>query len=96
MTVTASWNGKVIAKSDKTVVVENNHYFPRADVDEMMLVASDTTSHCPWKGDASYYTITANGEQNADAAWYYPDPKDAASEIKDHIAFWKGVEVSEG
>ena len=91
--VQAKWNGDVIADSDDTVVVENNHYFPRADVKMDRLVPSDTTSHCPWKGDASYYSIRADGVTNADAAWTYEKPKEAASEIEGRIAFWKGVEV---
>lgn len=92
--VKAVWNGETIAESDDTVVVENNHYFPRGDVRMDRLVPSDTTSHCPWKGEASYYSIRADGVTNADAAWTYTDPKEAAAEIKDRIAFWKGVEVS--
>ncbi|MEN3972044.1 DUF427 domain-containing protein [Sphingomicrobium sp. XHP0235] len=91
--VQAKWNGDVIADSDDTVVVEDNHYFPRGDVKMDRLVPSDTTSHCPWKGEASYYSIKADGVTNADAAWTYKDPKDEAKEIKDRIAFWKGVEV---
>ncbi len=90
---TAIWNGTVIAKSDDTVIVEGNHYFPPADVDETLLRAATTTSVCPWKGTAAYYDIVVDGEVNAGAAWYYPAPKDAAAEIKDHVAFWKGVEV---
>jgi uncharacterized protein (DUF427 family) len=91
--VTASWNGAVIAQSDDTVVVEGNHYFPRDAVDPKYLECGATTTVCPWKGTAHYHSIIANGKTNADAAWYYPEPKDAASEIKDRIAFWKGVEV---
>ncbi|WP_343343722.1 DUF427 domain-containing protein [Sphingomicrobium sp. XHP0239] len=92
--VKAVWNGETIADSDDTVVVENNHYFPRSDVKMDRLVPSDTTSHCPWKGEASYYSIRADGVTNSDAAWTYKEPKEKASEIKDRIAFWKGVEVS--
>ena len=95
MTVTASWNGKEIARSDRTVVVEGNHYFPREDVDPGVLNPSATTSGCPWKGTASYHSIAVDGATNPDAAWYYPEPKQAAEEIRDRIAFWKGVEVSE-
>lgn len=95
MTMIASWNGWEIARSDDTVVVEANHYFPRADVDSQVLSASDTTSVCPWKGTASYHSLTVDGATNTDAAWYYPEPKDAAAEIRDRIAFWKGVEVRE-
>jgi uncharacterized protein (DUF427 family) len=91
--VQARWNGAVIAESDATVVVEGNHYFPRAAVDAALLSDSATTSFCPWKGAARYHHITVDGRVNEDAAWYYPDPKDAAAEIKDRIAFWKGVVV---
>ncbi len=93
MMVTARWNGEIVAQSDATIIVENNHYFPRVAVNEDFLVESNATTHCPWKGDASYYTLNVKGESNADAAWYYPDPKEKAASIKDHIAFWKGVEV---
>ncbi len=89
----AIWNGEVIAESDKTVVVENNHYFPREAVNKAFLKPSNTHSTCPWKGEASYYTLEVNGKENRDAAWYYPHPKDAAKNIEDYIAFWKGVEV---
>ncbi|MBB3764384.1 DUF427 domain-containing protein [Sphingomicrobium lutaoense] len=92
--VKAMWNGEVIAESDDTVVVEDNHYFPRDSVKMDRLVPSEHTSHCPWKGEASYYSIKAGGVTNADAAWTYKEPKEAASEIKDRIAFWNGVEVS--
>ena len=91
---TASWNGTVIAQSDDTVVVEGNHYFPREAVKDEVLVPSERTSVCPWKGTASYYSLSVDGQTNADAAWYYPEPKDAAAEIRDRIAFWKGVEVT--
>jgi uncharacterized protein (DUF427 family) len=91
--VTASWNGVAIAQSDDTLVVEGNHYFPRDSVDAKFLEGSATTTICPWKGTAHYHSIIANGKTNTDAAWYYPDPKDAVSEIRDRIAFWKGVEV---
>jgi len=95
MAVEAIWNDTVIAHSDETVVIEGNHYFPRTDVDTSMLVKSDTTSECPWKGTAHYYTIDADGERNEDAAWFYPEPKAAAEAIRDRIAFWRGVEVIE-
>ncbi len=91
--VKAIWNGTVIAESDDSVVVERNHYFPRADVHAQYLVASSTHTNCPWKGTASYYSLNVDGATNSDAAWYYPEPKDAAAEITDRIAFWKGVEV---
>jgi uncharacterized protein (DUF427 family) len=89
----AIWNNQVIAQSDNTVVVENNHYFPKESVNSGFLTESDTHSTCPWKGLASYYTLDVDGEQNTDAAWYYPDPKPAAANIKDHVAFWKGVKI---
>ena len=92
--VTARWNGTVLAESDDTVVVEGNHYFPRSAVKPDVLVDSDTTSVCPWKGTASYHSVVVDGQTNRDAAWYYPQPKDAAKEIQDRIAFWKGVEVT--
>lgn len=93
MMVAARWNGAVIAESDDTVIVEGNHYFPRDAVKSEYLRDSETTSHCPWKGEASYHSIEVGGLTNIDAAWYYPDPKDAAAEIKDRIAFWRGVEI---
>jgi len=91
---TASWNGTVIAESGDTVVVEGNHYFPRSAVRDGVLVDSAHTSVCPWKGTASYYTVRVDGQDNANAAWYYPTPKGAAAEITDRIAFWKGVTVT--
>ena len=94
MAVEAIWNDQVIAHSDRTVVVEGNHYFPREDVDPTVLEKSPTTTECPWKGTASYYTIEVGGERNPDAAWYYPDPKDAAKQIAGYVAFWRGVTVS--
>jgi uncharacterized protein (DUF427 family) len=89
----ASWNGATIAESDETIVVEGNHYFPRGSVNADYLVDSPTRTTCPWKGVARYYTLTVDGAENKDAAWYYADPKPAAAEIKDRIAFWKGVQV---
>lgn len=89
----ATWNNAVIAESDDTVVVEGNHYFPPEAVGKQYLQPSSTHTHCPWKGEASYYDVTVAGETNKDAAWYYPNPKDAAAEIKDRIAFWRGVKV---
>ena len=89
----AVWKGAVIARSNHTVVVEGNHYFPPGSVDHGALEDSDHTSVCPWKGTAGYYDVVVDGETNANAAWVYRDPKDAASEIKDHVAFWKGVTV---
>ena len=89
----AIWKDKVIAESDKTIIVEGNHYFPANTIKKEFFEESQSTSVCPWKGDASYYTVIFNGIKNNDAAWYYPSPKDAAKEIKDHVAFWRGVEI---
>lgn len=93
MTFVARWNGTEIARSDDTVVVEGNHYFPRDSVAAERLTHSETTSICPWKGTAHYHGVRAGEAINPDAAWYYPEPKSAAEEIRDRIAFWKGVEV---
>lgn len=92
--VKAVWNGAVLAESDDTVVIEGNHYFPRETIRGEYLKASDTTSICPWKGTANYHSIVVDGAENKDAAWYYADPQPAAAEIKNRVAFWKGVTVS--
>lgn len=89
----AVWNGAVIAESDKTVLIEGNHYFPIGSVHREFLRPSETHTVCSWKGTASYHDIEVNGQCNPDAAWFYPNPKPAAAEIKDHIAFWKGIRV---
>ena len=89
----ASWAGRVIAESNATVVVEGNHYFPPDSVKKEVLKPSAHTSVCPWKGTARYYHVEVGGMRNETAAWYYPEPEPAAAEIKDRIAFWKGVEV---
>lgn len=89
----AIWKDAVIAESSDTVVVEGNHYFPRASVKDEHLVPSAHTSVCPWKGTASYYSVKVGGEENRDAAWYYATPKDAAKEIAGRVAFWKGIKV---
>jgi uncharacterized protein (DUF427 family) len=94
MTVQATWNGAVLAKSDRTILVEGNQYFPPDDVNPELLERSASSTYCPWKGDASYYTVVVDGKSNADAAWYYQEPYDAAAAIKGYIAFWRGVEVS--
>ena len=91
----AVWNGTTIAESDDTVVVEGNHYFPASSVHREYLADSSTTTVCPWKGTASYYSIDVDGQVNSDAAWYYPEPKAAATEITDRVAFWRGVQVTE-
>jgi uncharacterized protein (DUF427 family) len=89
----AVWKGTVIAESSDTVVVEGNHYFPLASVNAALLEPSTHTSVCPWKGTANYYSLNVNGERNMNAAWYYAEPKPAAAQIKDRVAFWKGVSV---
>jgi uncharacterized protein (DUF427 family) len=93
---TATWKGKVIAKADRWEEVEGNVYFPPESVDRELLRPSDTHTVCPWKGTASYYDVVVDGEVNKDAAWYYPEPKPAASNVKDHVAFWRGVTVEKG
>jgi uncharacterized protein (DUF427 family) len=89
----ATWNGAVLAESEETVIVEGNHYFPRESVRMEFFLSSETHTICPWKGKASYHHVEVNGKRNPDAAWYYPEPFPAASQIKDRIAFWKGVKV---
>lgn len=89
----AIWNGAVIARSNDTVVVEGNHYFPEAGVDRTCLKPSTKHTVCGWKGTASYYTLVVGDRENADACWYYPDPLPAAVQIKGRIAFWRGVQV---
>ena len=93
MTKKAIWNGQVLAESDNTIVVENNHYFPPDSIKKEFFKESDTHTTCGWKGVASYYTIVVDGKENKDAAWYYPNVKEAAGEIKGYVAFWKGVKV---
>ena len=89
----AVWNGAVLADSADTVEVEGNTYFPEDSVKRDYLRPSTTTSTCPWKGVAKYYTVDVDGHENPDAAWYYPDPKSAAKQIKGHVAFWRGIEI---
>lgn len=89
----ATWNNQVIAESNKTIVVENNHYFPADSIRKELFKPSQTHSSCPWKGKASYYSVEVEGKTNTDAAWFYPEPKEAAKQIKDHVAFWKGVKI---
>ncbi|MEU9836227.1 DUF427 domain-containing protein [Streptosporangium sp. NPDC048047] len=91
---TARWNGEIIARSDDTRVVEGNHYFPIESVFPQYLRPSETTTVCPWKGTANYYTLEVDGKQNPDAAWFYADPKPEAAQIKGRVAFWRGVEVT--
>ncbi len=91
----AMWKDRVIAESPDTVMVEGNHYFPAGSISQEYFVPTETHTVCPWKGTASYYTLEVDGEQNKDAAWSYPEPKEAAGNIRDHYAFWKGVTVSD-
>ncbi len=89
----AIWNNAVIADSPTTVVLEGNHYFPESSLNRDYVTFSNPRTSCPWKGQASYYSLLVNGELNADAAWYYPEPKRDAEEIKGHVAFYKGVQI---
>jgi uncharacterized protein (DUF427 family) len=89
----AVWHEKVLAESDQTIVVEGNHYFPPDSINSEYFRESNTQTTCPWKGQASYYNVVVDDDSNRDAAWYYPEPKEAAQEIKNHVAFWKGVQV---
>ncbi len=89
----AIWNNEVIAESDETVVVEGNHYFPPHSIRQDFFKESATHTTCPWKGEASYYTLDVNGSENKDAAWYYPETSELAKNIKGYVAFWKGVKV---
>jgi uncharacterized protein (DUF427 family) len=91
----AIWNGAVLAESDDTIVVEGNHYFPRKSVDERYFAPSHNHSVCHWKGTASYFHVEVDGQRNPNAAWYYPTPSSAASEIAGYLAFWHGVDVIE-
>ncbi len=91
--IRGTWKGVVLAQSERTVTIEGNHYFPIEDVDREFLSPSATRTRCPWKGMASYYTVIANGQGLADAAWYYPSPSAAAAQITGHVAFWRGVRV---
>lgn len=89
----AIWNGEVVAESNETVVVEGNHYFPPSAIKEKFFKKTDTHTVCPWKGTASYYSLQVNGEENKDAAWYYPETSELAKHIKGYVAFWNGVSV---
>jgi len=90
----AQWNGTVLAESNDTIVVEDNHYFPPDSINKEYFSPSPTHTTCPWKGEASYYTIKVGGKVNEDAAWYYPDPTEKAKNFRGYLAFWKGVEVT--
>jgi uncharacterized protein (DUF427 family) len=91
----AIWNGTVIAESDDTVVVEGNHYFPAASLRREFTTFSNHRTSCPWKGQASYYSLLVDGEMNTNAVWYYADPKPEADMVSDRVAFWQGVKVTE-
>lgn len=91
----AIWNNKVIAESSDTVVIEGNHYFPHDSIKSEFFKESNTHTNCPWKGIASYYTVSVHGKENKDAAWYYPEVSELAKGIKNRVAFWKGVTVTE-
>ena len=90
----ATWNDTVIAQSDDTVVVEGNHYFPESSLNRDYITFSNHKTSCPWKGQASYYSLIVNGEMNPDAVWYYADPKAEAEMVRGRVAFWKGVKVA--
>ena len=89
----ATWRGATLAESEQTIVVDGNHYFPSDSIDRSHFTPSATHTTCSWKGEASYYNVVVEGSVNKDAAWFYPDPKSAAANIKSYVAFWKGVEV---
>ncbi len=89
----AIWNGQILAESDKTIVIEGNHYFPPNEINKEYFKPSATNTICPWKGTANYYDVVVSGEANKDAAWFYPTPKAEAKEIENYVAFWKDVEV---
>jgi uncharacterized protein (DUF427 family) len=89
----AKWNNALLAESDHTIVIEGNHYFPPDSMGKEYFQQSNTHTICPWKGEASYFNVVVDGQMNKDAAWYYPDPKAAAAEIRNYVAFWRGVKV---
>ncbi|OGU35084.1 MAG: hypothetical protein A2068_00600 [Ignavibacteria bacterium GWB2_35_6b] len=91
----AIWNNKILAESNDTIIIEGNHYFPPQTINKEYFKESDTHTICPWKGTASYYSVEVEGQVNNDAAWYYPEPKVAAKQIKNYVAFWRGVKVSD-
>lgn len=91
----AIWNNQVLAESDNIVVIENNHYFPPESLNKEFFKSSELHSTCPWKGEASYYSLEVDGKENKDAAWYYTNPSELAKGIKNHVAFWRGVEVTQ-
>ena len=91
----AIWNGKTIARSNDTIVIEGNHYFPPDSINKEFFKENSNTTVCPWKGTASYYDVIVNGQTNSGAAWYYPQPSEKAKQITDYVAFWRGVEITE-
>ncbi|NND88726.1 MAG: DUF427 domain-containing protein [Flavobacteriaceae bacterium] len=91
----AIWNDTILAESDQTIVIENNHYFPPDSIKKSFFKKSETHTHCPWKGEASYYTLEVEGKSNPDAAWFYPEASHAAKAIEGYVAFWKGVSIEE-
>lgn len=91
----AIWNDTIVAESDDTIVIENNHYFPPQTIKKEFFKKSESHTHCPWKGQASYYNLEVNGEKNRDAAWFYPETSHAAKAIEGYVAFWKGVKIVE-
>ena len=91
----AIWNGKILAESNETKVIEGNHYFPPESINTEFFISSETHTTCPWKGVASYYTLNVDGKENPDAAWYYPETSELAKQIKGYVAFWKGVAIEE-
>lgn len=95
MTIRATWNGEVLAESDRTVMVEGNHYFPPSSVRMQYMQDSPAHTRCPWKGKASYYDIVVDGQTNRAGAWYYPKPWPLARKLRDHVAFWQGVVIEE-
>jgi len=90
----AVWNNQVIAESNETIVVEGNYYFPEESINKEYISESSTNTVCPWKGTASYFSVNVDGKENVDAAWYYPEPSELAKNLKNYVAFWNGVEVS--
>lgn len=91
----AIWNDTIVAESDDTIVIENNHYFPPETIKKEFFKKSESHTHCPWKGQASYYNLEVNGKKNRDAAWFYPETSHAAKAIEGYVAFWKGVKIVE-
>jgi uncharacterized protein (DUF427 family) len=91
----AIWNDKIVAESDETVLIEGNHYFPPNSINKKFLIKSNTSTRCSWKGIANYYSVNVDGKLNKDSAWYYPEPLEEAKQIKEYVAFWKGIELKD-